>query len=118
MATVLKKDVVRESTETFKDKEIIITLTDKQEINLRLKGSKKNKKIKILDLFKELFEIKDLGGSDSGPLSIGGDKIKKDKGSVMIDLNQLRSLNAISTMDIQTVSKFDGIISECIKKMS
>ena len=38
MATKLDKDITRESSVKIDDREINITLTDKQEIRLKLKG--------------------------------------------------------------------------------
>jgi len=38
MATKLEKSITRESTETIDDKEILVTLTEGQEIELKLKG--------------------------------------------------------------------------------
>ena len=115
MATKLLKNLTRESTETVDDKEIVITLTSEQQIELKLKGKRGDgETIYIKDLYNQLYGIE-------------GDKVEEKKGSVsitrgpkkrgdnrMISLYDLRSHNAISTLDLTTLSKFDQIIKSVI----
>jgi hypothetical protein len=55
MATVLDKDIIRETTVKFDDREIQITLTDKQSIYMKLKGMKSGGlEISIEDLYRQL----------------------------------------------------------------
>ena len=59
MATVLKKDLVRESTVKRKDKEIMVTLGGNQELTLKLKGVRGDKGVtmKIGDLYDQLDDV-------------------------------------------------------------
>jgi hypothetical protein len=55
MATVLDKDIIRETTVKFDDREVQITLTDKQTIYMKLKGMKSGGlEISISDLYRQL----------------------------------------------------------------
>lgn len=55
MATVLDKDIIRETTVKFDDREVQITLTDKQTIYMKLKGMKSGGlEISIEDLYRQL----------------------------------------------------------------
>jgi len=47
MSTILNKDLIRETTVQSEGKNIIITLTENQEIEMSLKGSKNKKPVKI-----------------------------------------------------------------------
>ena len=109
MATKLEKNIIRESTILIDNREIIITLTSEQVIKLKLKGLKNGEvSITILELFEAL---------KSGNISLNGDILEspnKNKDGVMINLNDLRSSNIINGFDVQTMSKFDGIISDLI----
>lgn len=117
MATVLEKDLVRESTEKFDDREIVVTLGVNQKIELKLKGLKKGGvSVGILELWNKL------NGNSDAPKAEEPKKlnsIKRDDSvkntDVMINLNDLRSQNAISTLDIATLCKFDGIIKGLIE---
>jgi hypothetical protein len=64
MATKLNKSLVRETTIKKQDKELIVTLTDKQGINLKLKGVRGTKgvDISISDLYDQLNDV-ELGNS-------------------------------------------------------
>jgi hypothetical protein len=55
MATVLDKDIIRETTVKFDDREVQITLTEKQSIYMKLKGMKSGGlEISIEDLYRQL----------------------------------------------------------------
>lgn len=117
MATVLTKKLVRESTEKIDDKEIIVTLTHDQSIELKLKGKRgKAQAIYIKDLYEQLYGIKDSNKKEpEGPLTISSNNTKRKRGDKkMISLYDLRSHNAISTLDIATLAKFDQIIKSVI----
>jgi hypothetical protein len=117
MATKLTKILVRESTETVDGKEIIITLTTDQEVELKLKGKRgKGETIYIKDLYNQLYGIEGEGNTKKdGPLSISNAKPNRKRGdSKMISLYDLRSQNAISAMDLATKAKFDQIIKNVI----
>lgn len=115
MATKLIKSITRESSETVGDKEILVTLTENQEIELKLKGNRgKGKVINILELYNQLSGVKIDKAPETGSVSVktGGDKKRGD--GKMISLYDLRSHNAISTLDLATVAKFDQIIKSII----
>ena len=105
MATLLSKDVTRESSEEVESRNILVTLTEKQEINLRLKELRDDgESIGILDLYQMLS-----GGSE--PTSKA-----KSGGNVMISLNDLRTSSLISTLDYETKGKFESIILSLIDR--
>jgi hypothetical protein len=116
MATLLKKDITRESTEVFDDRNIMVTLTEDQKITMKLKGMKSGAvSIDIIELYKDLKGIKSDDEKPDGPISVvKNNKPQTQTGGVMIDLNELRSQNAISTLDVHTLSKFDGLIKNLI----
>ena len=63
MATVLKKDLVRETTELVDGKEIIVTLTVDQEIELKVKGTRgSGETIGIKELYEQLYAVRSLTG--------------------------------------------------------
>lgn len=113
MATILSKDVTRESNTLRDDRNINITLTSDQKILMKLKGMKSGDvSMDIGDLYDQL---------------TGGSAVKPKKGvshqnrvtgryeqpSVKVTktvLNDLRSQNAISCLDSDTLAKFDQII--------
>lgn len=107
MATVLNKSVIRESTETVDEKNVIVTLTEDQEINFRLKGSRsKGESIGILELFNMLY------GEDTASSTPS-----KDSDGAMINLHDLRNQNAISTLDYEAKVKFEEIIVNLLDTM-
>lgn len=117
MATILGKDLTRESSILVDGKEILITLTSSQDIELKLKGQRGNgKSISILSLYEQLHGISgDVISDDviSGSVSIkSGDLVESDRR--MVSLFDLRSHNAISTLDLVTISKFDQIIKSVL----
>jgi hypothetical protein len=113
MATILKKNLVRETTEVVHDKEIIVTLTVDQEVELKLKGTRgSGETIGIKELYEQLYGSIEAQKRD-GPISTSTVKSKKGDNK-MISLYDLRTHNAISTLDVETLSKFDGIIKNLI----
>jgi len=118
MATVLNKDLIRESTIQINNKPMLVTIKADQSIDLKLKGIRGGDVLNIgLD---DLWEY--LGGEGSPPKNGGVVAIKKKapkKGdNKMISLYDLRSSNAISELDYATMAKFDGIISDMIKNLN
>lgn len=114
MATTLKKNLVRESTEKVDDKEIMITLTEDQDIELKLKGQRGDgKTIGIADLYAQLYDV---GGpvNTEGPIQVKTKKVKRGDNR-LISLHDLRSVNAISMLDLETKAKFDQIINNLVK---
>jgi len=116
MATILNKNLIRESTERVNNKEIIIILTSEQEIELKLKGKRgSGETIYIKDLYNQLYKIKGCDKKEpEGPLTITQNKPKKRGDNKMVSLYDLRTHNAISTLDLATKAKFDQIIKSVI----
>lgn len=118
MSTPLNKDVTRESTIKVDDREINITITSNQEIKMKLKGMKSGEvSIPIQDLYYQLIGKTDVIVNDKpkkGSTSVIRDVEKSTKKNPMISLFDLRSQNAISTLDIPTLAKFDQIIKNLI----
>jgi hypothetical protein len=134
MATILDKDITRESTVLFDKREIQVTLTTDQKIVMKLKGMKSGTvSISIEELYNQLANIElkpsPLMSADikKGPLSFSvdskdTDKVnnKKDKtwnDSPMINLMDLRSLSAITVMPIETKVLFEKIILNLIRNV-
>tara|TARA_R110000772_G_scaffold193804_1_gene304684 strand:- start:69 stop:434 length:366 start_codon:yes stop_codon:yes gene_type:complete len=116
MATPLNKDIVRESSVKIDDREINITLTSDQEIKMKLKGMKSGEvAIPIRDVYNQLTGRTDEDNDKpkKGSTSISREP-KTTKGNPTISLYDLRSHNAISTLDIPTLAKFDQIIKSLI----
>lgn len=117
MATILNKDLVRESTVHIGENAIVATLKADQSIDLKLKGVRGGDvlNISLLDLW--LY----LGGEETKPEKGGVVAITKPKpkkgDNKMISLYDLRSSNAISTLDYADMAKFDGILSDMIKNL-
>lgn len=108
MATILDKDLVRESTVTFDERQVLVTLTEDQKISFKLKGMKSGQlTISIEDLYKHLkggnIETKE----ESTP--------KKKAGVDYISLQDLRSASMIAELDYPTKVKFDTIIKNLME---
>lgn len=117
MATVLKKDLVRVSTDTVDDKEITVILTAEQEVELKLKGQRgEGEKISIKDLYGQLYGVDNSSGDKGkgGSLRITSDLPRKRGDRKMISLYDLRSQNAISELNFKDTAKFDQIIKSVI----
>lgn len=114
MATKLEKNIIRESTVLVGDKEIMVTLTSDQTINLKLKGLRSGTvSISIEELWHQL---NGTDGNDDKPNkgSISIVKTKKVKNNPMMSLHDIRSYNAISGLDYPTLVKFEGILKNLI----
>ena len=114
MATKLNKNITRESTEVIDGKEILITLTEGQEIELKLKGKRgKGDIISIKDLYKHLTGVSVSDESKEGSIVVNTTP-KKRGDNKMISLYDLRSHNAISTLDLPTLAKLDQVIKSVL----
>ncbi len=118
MATLLQKSIIRESKITIDDRNIIVTLDEDQSIKLKLKGMKSGElSITIEDLYYQLSgKDKNLSNSEEKKVLSISRTNKEDKNVPMINLNDLRSAICITPMEHSTLSMFDKIISELIKK--
>tara|TARA_R110000868_G_scaffold29601_2_gene110133 strand:- start:1756 stop:2121 length:366 start_codon:yes stop_codon:yes gene_type:complete len=113
MPTILNKDVTRESNTLRSDRNINITLTPDQKILMKLKGMKSGDvSIGIGELYDQL-----TGGAEVKPKKSVSYQNKEtgryEQPSIKVTkvvLNDLRSQNAISCLDINTITKFDQII--------
>lgn len=121
MATPLDKDLIRESTIKFDNREIMVTLAADQSIKFKLKGMKSGEvTIDIESLYKQLIghEELEIVNDKKAALVISHEESDDDvssKSGILIDLNDLRSANAISMLDVPTLAKFDGIIADLLK---
>lgn len=111
MATILDKDLTRESTVKVEDREIQITITAEQKISMKLKGMKSGAvEISIEDLYNQL-----KGGGESKSVVIDRSKPKKSDAEPMISLHDLRHRLNVSGFDYGTTVKFDTIVRELIE---
>jgi hypothetical protein len=114
MATILDKDLTRESKVRFDNREIVITLTDTQTINLKLKGMKSGEvSIDIETLYKQLVNTGE-GVEDKGPLVVKRTKEKNDD-DIMVSLSDIRGAFNIKKVDVATTVLFDTFFSDYIK---
>jgi hypothetical protein len=119
MATKLEKNIVRESTVTVDDREIMVTLTADQRISMKLKGMRTGEvTIDIKELWHQLNGTDEDGNEEDskGPISISNNQPKRgSKNNPMISLYDLRTYNAISALDYPTLVKFESIILNLIE---
>ncbi len=114
MATILDKDLVRESTVKIDGREVIVTLTDKQTISMKLKGMKSGDvQISIEDLFKQLkgdAPSKKVVDDKPEVRYTGGVDLSSYKGQdrYLISLNDIRSYMNIKPIDIKMKQTCDG----------
>lgn len=110
MATILDKDLIRETTVQVDNRSVILTLTEGQKISFKLKGMKSGfLTIGIEELYKQLRGDNVSESTDVQTIT------SKVKGDGMVSLQDLRSYNNISTLDYATKAKFDSIIADLIE---
>ena len=114
MATILDKDLLRESTQKFEDREIMVTLTDKQTISLKLKGLKSGEvSIGILPLYKQLKGIEEpdvkLPKGKTEPIK-EPKKIKGLDGDPIINLEKLTALALVTKMDFKAKMELEKVM--------
>ncbi len=120
MATILDKDLTRESTVKYNDREIQVTLTEDQKISFKLKGMKSGAlTIGIEELYGQLFHGSPV--ASTGLVKTVDDVAAKkgtEKGTIdnpMISLNDLRSDINTTPMPMDTKVLFEGFIVNAIK---
>jgi len=112
MATKLVKDLIRESSVKIGDREINITISGEQKVILKLKGMKTGEvSISIEDLWHQL---KGTTAEDKKPSDVSRNGLNMGKNNPMISLYDIRTYNAISGLDYETVCKFEGILKNLI----
>jgi len=118
MATILERDIIRESTSKYDNREIVVTLTDKQKISFKLKGMKSGEvSISILELYKQLNNIEDKGLiSKTKSEKVVEAKFKKSDENPMIDLYSLRTSAMVTRMDMSAKVELEKVICELIKQ--
>lgn len=119
MATKLEKNLTRESTVKVDDREILITITADQKVSMRLKGMKTGEvNISIEELWHQLngtdADVEAPVTKHTGSVITNTIKPKRGSNDPMMSLYDLRSHNAISGLDMQTLVKFEGIIKSLI----
>jgi hypothetical protein len=132
MATILDKDITRESTIKYDNREIQVTLTADQKISMKLKGMKSGIiSISIEDLYNQLLApekpvldiVKEVITEEpKGSIIIENVDDKPNKknktwnDSPTINLFELRSLSAVTVMPLETKVLFERIILELINR--
>jgi len=125
MATILDKDITRETTVKVDNREIQITLTDKQTISMKLKGLKSGEvEISIEELFKQLkggnapVADKEEDEVEETPKYTGGIDLSSYKGEerYLISLHDIRHALNVKPTDMATRVFFDGFLAELIKE--
>lgn len=115
MATKLDKDLTRETSVIVNEREVILTLTADQSINMKLKGMKSGHvTIPIQDVYDQL-----TGGSggSSQPEAEGVPvKLKAGKESDMVSLQDLRHKFNVSGLPYESIVQVDMIIVELLKE--
>lgn len=115
MATILDKDITRESTVKVDGREVQITLTADQQITFKLKGMKSGiLSIGIEELYNQL-----AGVVDESPEEVK-QKPKKTKPTEepMIGLYRLRHLSLVTKMDLPIKLELEKVICELINDES
>ena len=109
MATILDKDVVRDTTVKIDGKVLQVTLSDKQEISFNIKGSKTTVKITIDDLYKQLIGEKEV-------IKQVAEAVKEKSTYPMMNIIDFRALNAISNIDLKTKVHIDSVLALLVEK--
>lgn len=112
MATQLSSLIVRESTETVDERNILVALTEDQRISFRLKGMKSGVvSIPIKELYQQLS-----GGPVDKPLKTFKKKEAVKSDEPMVSLNRLRVKNATTPGKAEFISRLDEIIVELLEE--
>ncbi len=121
MATILDKDITRESTVTFADRLVLVTLTADQQISFKLKGMKSGTlSISIDEIYKQLAGATDVDTSlkvgKQKPLVIQH-KVRGGEydGGPMIPLNKLRTMVLTTKMDLPVKLELEAVLCDMLK---
>lgn len=115
MATILDKDLIRESTAKFDNREIIVTLTADQRISFKLKGLKSGTvSIDIAEIFNQL---KGVTAEAPEPLIKVSQKTHVPKAdNPMISLYALRTENLVGNLDYPSKLILEKLICELLNR--
>lgn len=114
MATILDKELVRETKVMIEGREVVITLTENQTINLKLKGFKSGDvSITIEELYRQLTGKGKPAVQQPVQTEV---KEKKPKGK-LVDLDDIRHSMAVSDLDYASKVKIDAIITAAAKEL-
>lgn len=126
MATILDKDITRETTVKIDDREVQITLTEDQKIVMKLKGMKSGSvEIPIETLYHQLKgdlpkEKKSLAfmheEEDNKPMAKNDLSFYKGDAKYLISIHDIRHAANVRGFDLETTIKFDAFLSELIKE--
>ncbi len=136
MATILDKDLVRESTVKFDDREVLVTLGSDQTIRFKLKGMKSGEvSIGIDELYRQLGGIKSEGSSgdkkgslsvksggkdgDSSPIKYTGAidlSSYKGDGKYVISIHDLRHYINVKPLDMNVKNQIDSFLVDLINE--
>lgn len=112
MATILDKDITRESTVKIDKREVQVTLTADQKITLKLKGMKSGVlSIGIDQLYNQLAGLEKAAEE---VVKEAKPKKKRPTEEPMISLYRLRSLSMVTKMDLKTKIELEKVICELI----
>jgi hypothetical protein len=122
MATILDKDLVRESLVKVDNREILITLTEDQKISLKLKGLKSGDvSIGIKQLYNQLIN-NGLSADEVKQVDVKPPEVKKIKkiknleGDPQINLYSLRANVLVTKMDFKTKMELENVICRLIEQ--
>jgi hypothetical protein len=118
MATKLEKNVVRESSVEFDERNVIVTLSDEQQISMKLKGMRKGDvSIGIDELYAQLTGSNNSEGHgsdrpkyDTKQMPLGTSKTR------LISLDDLMRSNLISDSDYPVKVQVAKIIKDLIER--
>jgi len=127
MATILDKDITRETTIKIDDREIQITLTEDQKIVMKLKGMKSGSlEIPIETLYHQLKgdipkEVKPLSFNhveedDDKPMVKNDLSSYKGDSKYLISIHDIRHAANVKNFDFNTMVIFDTFLTELIKE--
>lgn len=112
MATILDKDIIRESSIKFDEREVQVTLTADQRIEFKLKGMKGGMLgIGIEELYKQL-----RGDVVEKRESISIKQKDKTYDEQMISLSRLRNMSLVTHMDRVVKLELEKVICELLNK--
>lgn len=122
MATILDKDITRETTIVVDGREIQITLTESQKVSMKLKGMKSGiREIGISELYNQLggeakeVEVKEVKAEVKTEGMIDLSDYRGDS-KYLISLHDIRHAMLVKPIDLQVKQQFEAFLVELIKE--